>query len=89
MTVTETRIRPTQDMGKVAEADVTLDYELVIRGLSIRKNAHGVLSVDFPHWKRYDGARTEIVYPIVPYILGIIAHFILKDYQRMLEIVYG
>ena len=52
-------------------------------------NAHGVLSVDFPHWKRYDGARTEIVYPIVPYIRGIIAHFILKDYQRMLETVYG
>jgi DNA-binding cell septation regulator SpoVG len=89
MTVTETRIRPTQDMGKVAEADVTLDYELVIRNLSIRQNAHGVLFVDFPHWKRYDGAHTEIVYPIVPYIRHIIAHFILKDYQRILETVGG
>ncbi len=89
MTITETRIRPSEEMGKVADADVTLDYSLVIRGLSIRKNAKGILHVDFPHWKRYDGARTEIVYPIVPYVRSLISNFILKDYERTFETVYN
>ncbi|MFH0921818.1 MAG: septation protein SpoVG family protein [Fibrobacterota bacterium] len=87
MSVTETRIRFNEDASVLAEADVTLDYSVVIRGFSIRRNAKGCLYVNFPQYKNSDGRMSDIVYSACPIVRSLITNFIIKDFERLLETV--